>query len=855
MAKKPDFDLPYYNTTNYPLAVKNQLSAVPYTDQEVVLLKYHQFVVKEFFTRNPDQRGMLICHGMGFGKTRLAVSIAEDYRTYDSRRRVVVLSAKSLATNFQEEVKSFTKHNDEYIAENYQFVSLNSSNMFKQITDLNKSTDERLLEKKLGDFLEAERSSLENSLLIIDEAHNLFNSATNGAKNALALYDLIMNTANIKLIFMSGTPIINGPFELVPCFNMLRGYIRVDGRPDKATGGVDDIIGADDSDVLGGDNSDKDAKDADHPEDNSADAIVDADTIPDVDYTENVEDKPKSDRKSNQKSKSKGPMGKSFGRRKEQKSIEHATLFSEDIDEFYDYFVDRDKKEMKNKSKFTNRIFGLVSYYGNLYFASDKDKPGFPRELDNVIERVPMSQEQFSRYMSARILEQEETKRVYKGATKARFSAAKGEGTTYRVKTRQISNYCIPEYALGPVRGAKAREKFIDKITIEDLQNTNVFSPKMGRILSNIEGSKHTGQLGMVYSQFVSGEGIGIFARVLKANGYKQFNELESASTMDDFKVGSYGGGADDLDVSYGGVDVGGDADVDYDENLDELNKDVVNRESNAKKKSDVEKTSVVTTSVKSKSNTQPVFAILSGDIDPEQRQATIDAFNNPKNADGSIIRLLLLSGAVAEGIDLKRIRHVHVMEPFWNYARINQVKTRAIRFQSHIDLPVAEQNVQVYVYLSDYPVGYPLKKITEPSTDVDLYDKSIGNMKLIDSFMIALAEASIDCSIHSAKLDASVKARISCKLCAPDNAQLYHPILRKDMELPSSCQEYSEKKVSVNEIMIPNSSEKFYYKKGPDGNITLYHYNKKLNGFAPMLRANILYGNIMEAVLMKEGI
>ena len=69
------------------------------------------------------------------------------------------------------------------------------------------------------------------------------------------------------------------------------------------------------------------------------------------------------------------------------------------------------------------------------------------------------------------------------------------------------------------------------------------------------------------------------------------------------------------------------------------------------------------------------------------------------------------MSSAVAEGIDLKRIRHVHIMEPFWNYARINQVETRAIRYMSHADLPENEQTVQTYIYLSDYPLFMKNKK------------------------------------------------------------------------------------------------------------------------------------------------
>ena len=37
---------------------------------------------------------------------------------------------------------------------------------------------------------------------------------------------MIMKTKNIKIIFLTGTPIVNSPFEIVPCFNMLMGQIN-----------------------------------------------------------------------------------------------------------------------------------------------------------------------------------------------------------------------------------------------------------------------------------------------------------------------------------------------------------------------------------------------------------------------------------------------------------------------------------------------------------------------------------------------------------------------------------------------------------------------------------------------------
>ena len=42
--------------------------------------------------------------------------------------------------------------------------------------------------------------NLEDKIIIIDEAHNLFNSISNGSKIANEFYDLVMNTKKIKLI-------------------------------------------------------------------------------------------------------------------------------------------------------------------------------------------------------------------------------------------------------------------------------------------------------------------------------------------------------------------------------------------------------------------------------------------------------------------------------------------------------------------------------------------------------------------------------------------------------------------------------------------------------------------------------
>lgn len=729
-------DLPYFNNTNFPLAVKNQLGKLKFTDEEAKKLRYNQFIPKEFFSRSTYARGLLLAHAMGHGKTRLAVAISQHFINTDPKRRIIVLMPSSLKNNFKKNIDDYNSNSSEKsISSNkYKFVSLNAGNMFKQVSNVDKTEEEMKYEQKLGKFMDdiIRKNSLENSLLIIDEAHNLFNAITNGSKNATALYDLIMSARNLKLIFLTGTPIINTPFELVPCFNMLRGKMQTTGGgPKNCVCGIGGIRGTD-----------------------GCTCDSNTETYSDT-----------------------GVYG-GFGKAK--KPSKFVTLFTESYGDFIDYFIDEKKHTIKNKDKFANRIYGLTSYYGDLYFSKTKNKPGFPTKLETIVDRVPMSPKQYSVYIVARGSELEETSKGYKGKN-TRFSASQGGSSTYRVKSRQISNYAIPSYALGPVRGMKSRKKFIDRIKSEDLKNTKEFSPKMGKIMENIK--KHEDQLGLVYSQFVSGEGLGIFSKILEVEGYT--NLLDS--------------------------------------------KHAINMDINVK--------------------TTMRYAILSGAISTDLRAEIITMFNSKDNANGELIQILLLSGAVAEGIDLKRVRHVHIMDPYWNYARINQVETRAIRLNSHEDLPKNQQNVQVYIYLSDYPKNTDMKNIKEKTTDVELYEKSINNMKLINSFLLVLAETSIDCSMHVNSLPEEIKKGIQCKICSPNDKPLFHPLVDKDMTLPNNCIPYAETKVDVKGITIDGTDDKFYYKIVGDMP-TIYMYNKKIQGYTEMPRSYPYYGAIMEKLL-----
>ncbi len=718
------------NNTDYPLKVKRSVDELEKAyDADAEFLQYYQYIVREYLVKS-DVRGLLIYHSTGVGKSITASSIADYYRKFEPKRRIIILLPKSLQSNFQNNIKKYMKSNpsnssgeknsnfiNEIVDKKYNFISLNASNVFTQLSRLNKAEHEEELDKKLGVFTEHMKGFLENSLLIIDEFHNLSNAITNGSKNAVKLYNAIMNTRNIKLAFLTGTPIINNPFEIVPTFNLLKGYMY-----------------------------DKKRK---------------------------------------------------------------ITIFPESREEFAKFFL-KDFKEIKNKEKFQNRIFGLVSYYGEYYFDKENRKD-FPQQKPIIVERVPMSLYQFGRYQETREIELKEEANKMKKVNKEEFFTAKDRtksSSSYRIRSRQISNYFIPEYALTFKNSRTSVTKHINKMKEADLLNLDKHSPKFKKIIENI--NLFPNQLGVVYSEFVSGEGLALFSMVLEKQGWVYWEKSKNFIDRNE-----------EFQLSTGPYDT----------------------EEDSEKKGSAEKNLKTHT-----------YALITGDIPMMERQNIINAFNSKENANGNSISLLLISKSGAEGLNLYRVRHIHIMEPFWNYARIEQIIARGVRYLSHASLDKKDQNVQPFIYLSTYPKSYD-KKNKENTTDEEIFSSAVNGRKLRDEFTLAIVEASIDCSVNRSKIPQTLQDKFVCRLCAPTNEQLYESDLYKELTKPNTCKTLSDKKeVTAKEVIVSLNGEdkKFYYIE-TNGEIKIFDYSEDLGGYVPIKRSYPFYGDIVKKIMKFE--
>jgi hypothetical protein len=74
-----------------------------------------------------------------------------------------------------------------------------------------------------------------------------------------------------------------------------------------------------------------------------------------------------------------------------------------------------------------------------------------------------------------------------------------------------------------------------------------------------------------------------------------------------------------------------------------------------------------------------------------------------PENADGSDIRVVIASPKVSEGVDFRNVRQIHVIDPWFNMSRIEQVLGRGMRTCSHTSLPFEQQNCTIYLHVCRY--------------------------------------------------------------------------------------------------------------------------------------------------------
>ena len=121
---------------------------------------------------------------------------------------------------------------------------------------------------------------------------------------------------------------------------------------------------------------------------------------------------------------------------------------------------------------------------------------------------------------------------------------------------------------------------------------------------------------------------------------------------------------------------------------------------------------------------------------------ADLKLITDDSNTNGEHVRVVLISEAGSEGLDFKNIRQVHILDPWYNMNRIEQVLGRAVRTKSHCNLPLKDRNVEIYLHGS-------YLNAEEEMVDMYMYRLAEKKALLIGQVTRVLKETAVDCLLN----------------------------------------------------------------------------------------------------------
>lgn len=126
----------------------------------------------------------------------------------------------------------------------------------------------------------------------------------------------------------------------------------------------------------------------------------------------------------------------------------------------------------------------------------------------------------------------------------------------------------------------------------------------------------------------------------------------------------------------------------------------------------------------------------ITGDVSMKKRTQHVNDFNSNK------VKVLFITKAGGEGLDLKGVRNVIILESGWNRPGEEQIIGRAVRYKSHAHLPASKRKVSVYHLVLTKPRR---KKGESRSVDVVLKERIADNYKINQNLIKKLKRKSLE--------------------------------------------------------------------------------------------------------------
>lgn len=255
IAEKEEFNETKYDGTLYD--IEKQAEILCNADFELVP---HQLFVRNFLSFQTPYNSLLLYHGLGTGKTCSAITVAEEMRTYLKQlgitQRIIVVASPNVQENFKLQLFDHRKlklidglWNLRACTGNKYLKEINPMNMkgfskekvVRQIKSIinnsylflgyiefanyitkKSSVDEKDPKKNKTEMIRRLKKFFNNRLVIIDEVHNIRISDDKQDKRvAQELFKLVKYVDNLRLLFLSATPMYNSYKEVIWLLNVM----------------------------------------------------------------------------------------------------------------------------------------------------------------------------------------------------------------------------------------------------------------------------------------------------------------------------------------------------------------------------------------------------------------------------------------------------------------------------------------------------------------------------------------------------------------------------------------------------------------------------------------------------------
>ena len=698
-------------------------------------------------------------------------------------------------------------------------------------------------------------SPFRNNVIVIDEVHNFVRRIINGRAQALVFYNWIINSEDVKIIFLSGTPIINKPAEIAILFNMLRGSILVFNftlkssedelliqeklrnhfykekssieqiHTSKEKGKViisftktktnfasimeDDIIKTVQYNNHNLESFFNEIYDGLYRLYNPKDILPtkdDINTLLSKGLTINKEDKK---RKVTLKDLKLGhpivfdkEVGLVFNRKQTLFEVmdNNKLIDLSDNNNFIEYFLDDKFNISPKKQVFLRRLLLGLTSYSPIDRKSIKDMPQIVKPYNELsiysdytivkdinIISCDMTPIQWTNY------ENEFTKEKIKKLNQIRRGDLYNDddNSSYSIRTRQNCNVVYDDDTFRNNEDEEAKNKTYERMRSNGNfsydKNLLMYSPKFYNIITNINR--------FIKNGIPTGK-ILYYSDFRKDAGSEVFEKILIENGYEKYD-------SNDKDIQQ-----------------------LISEDSKKKR-----------------------FTFITGEESQEEIKKNKESFNHMDNYKGEYIQIILISSSGAEGISLKCVIQVHIMEPYWNFIRIDQVFGRAIRMESHSHpgIPENERNVEQYLYLSTLPKGDTIETLFRELKNnkwPELYDIDDGddikirlfekhkavykNLTKIISMKKETKDRTIDQIIFdimekkniisSNIIDIIKESSVDCIQNTRDDIQLNNKCLRFFNELKKEDSHFPGIKSSeLNKIDIKQFKSNFLYYIKPD--------------------------------------